>query len=94
MYPRRMVSQKLRLGLLVTLVILALSSCGGGAEGSQDEEAKGLPLPQDPKPCVPTNTTQLSSSPRSPSGSARAGQTSKRSCPTLSRWVRWSTTRR
>jgi hypothetical protein len=48
-----MVSQMLRLGLLVTLVILALSSCGGGAEGSQQEEVKGRPLPQDPKALRP-----------------------------------------
>ncbi len=52
MYPRRMVSQALRLGLLVTLVILALSSCGGGA-GGQEEEAKGRPLPQDAKALRP-----------------------------------------
>ena len=33
MYPqRRMVSQSLRLGLLVTLVVLALSACGGDEE--------------------------------------------------------------
>ena len=53
MYPRRLVSQALKLGLLLTLVILALSSCGGGAEGSQEEEAKGRPLPQDPKALRP-----------------------------------------
>jgi hypothetical protein len=51
MYPRRMVSQALRLGLLSTLVILALSSCGGG--GGQEEEAKGRPLPQAPKALRP-----------------------------------------
>jgi hypothetical protein len=44
-----MVSQALRLTLLVTLVILALSSCGGGAGGGQEEEAKGYPLPQNPE---------------------------------------------
>ncbi len=53
MYPRRMVSQALRLGLLVTLVILALSSCGGGAGGGQEEEAKGRPLPQNPEALRP-----------------------------------------
>jgi hypothetical protein len=53
MYPRRMVSQALKLGLLVTLVILALSSCGRGAGGGQEEEAKGRPLPQDPKALHP-----------------------------------------
>jgi hypothetical protein len=45
-YSRRMVSQALKLGLLVTAVILALSSCGGGAGGGQEEEAKGRPLPE------------------------------------------------
>jgi hypothetical protein len=30
MYPHRMVRQAFRLGLVVTLVILALSACGGG----------------------------------------------------------------
>ena len=53
MYPRRMVSQAPRLGLLLTLVILALSSCGGGAGGGQEEEAKGRPLPQNPEALHP-----------------------------------------
>ena len=35
MYPRRMVSQALRLGLLVTLVVLALSACNGGEKQPQ-----------------------------------------------------------
>jgi hypothetical protein len=48
-----MVSQALRLGLLLTLAILALSSCGGGAGGGQEEEAKGRPLPQNPKALRP-----------------------------------------
>ncbi len=51
MYPqRRMVKQAfIRLGLLVTLVILALSACaggGGGEAGGQEEEAKARPLPE------------------------------------------------
>jgi hypothetical protein len=53
MYPRRVVSQALRLGLLLTLVILALGSCGGGAVGGQEEEADGRPLPQNPKALRP-----------------------------------------
>ena len=32
----------------MTLVILALSACGGGGRGSAQEEAKARPLPQDP----------------------------------------------
>ena len=44
MYPLRMVRQALRLALLVTLVILAMSACGGG--GSAQEEAKARPLPE------------------------------------------------
>jgi hypothetical protein len=42
---RRVVRLALRLGLLVTLLLLALSACGGG-EGSQDAEAKARPLPE------------------------------------------------
>ena len=54
MYPRRMVSQALRLGLVVTLVVLALSACGGGgAEAGGQEEAKARPLPEDEKALRP-----------------------------------------
>ena len=43
MYPqRRLVSQALRLGLLVTLVVLVLSACQGG-----EKEAKARHLPED-----------------------------------------------
>jgi hypothetical protein len=43
MYPqRRMVRQTLRLGLLVSLVVLVLSACGGG-----EKEAKARPLPEE-----------------------------------------------
>jgi hypothetical protein len=42
MYPQRLVSQALRLGLLVTLVVLVLSACQGG-----EKEAKARPLPED-----------------------------------------------
>src|SRR5215212_199702 len=34
-------------GLLATLLVLALSACGGAGAGGQ-EQAKGRPLPQDP----------------------------------------------
>jgi hypothetical protein len=49
MYPqRRMVRQALSLGLLVVLVVLALSACGGG-----EKKAKARPLPEDPKSLRP-----------------------------------------
>jgi hypothetical protein len=38
MYVRRMVKQAIRLGLLVTLLILALSACGGAGGSAQEEE--------------------------------------------------------
>ncbi len=45
MYPQRMVRQALiKLGLLVTLVVLALSACGGGEEL---QESKPRPLPEE-----------------------------------------------
>jgi hypothetical protein len=45
MHPQRIARKAFRLGLLVTLVILALSACGGG--GSAQEEAnKPRPLPE------------------------------------------------
>ena len=44
MYSHRLVSQALRLGLLVTVLVLALSACGGG-----EKEAKARPLPEDPQ---------------------------------------------
>jgi hypothetical protein len=46
---RRMVRQALRVGLLVTLVVLAVSACGGG----QEEADKPRPLPEDPKALRP-----------------------------------------
>ncbi len=39
MYPQRMVRQALRLGLVVTLVALALGACGGGVAKDRAEEA-------------------------------------------------------
>src|SRR5215203_6870796 len=38
MYARRMVKQAIRLGLLVTLLILAPSACGGAGGAAQEEE--------------------------------------------------------
>jgi hypothetical protein len=49
MYPHRLVSQALRLGLLVTVLVLALSACGGDDE----KKAKARPLPEDPKALRP-----------------------------------------
>jgi hypothetical protein len=42
MYPQGLVSQALRLGLLVTLISLLLSACGGG-----EKEAKARHLPEE-----------------------------------------------
>jgi hypothetical protein len=49
MYSQRMVRQILRLGLLVTLVVLVLSACGG----NKQQESKPRPLPEDPKALRP-----------------------------------------
>ncbi len=50
MYPlRSMVSQTLGLVLLVTLVVVAVSACGGG----QEEANKPRPLPEDEKALRP-----------------------------------------
>jgi hypothetical protein len=48
MYPHRLVSQALRLGLLVTVLVLALSACGG-----DEKKAKARPLPEKPKALRP-----------------------------------------
>jgi hypothetical protein len=45
---RLFVGHVLRLGLLVVLVVLALSACGGG-----EKKAKARPLPEDPKTLRP-----------------------------------------
>ena len=44
MYPPRMVSQALRLGLVVALVVLAMSACGGG---EKQQVSKPRPLPEE-----------------------------------------------
>jgi hypothetical protein len=50
MFPRlAMVRQVLRVALLVTLVLLAMSACGGG----QVEANKARPLPEEEKPLRP-----------------------------------------
>ncbi len=50
MHPQRMVRQALRFGLLVTLVILALSGCRGE---ERQQEPKPSPLPEDPQALRP-----------------------------------------
>src|SRR5829696_5777653 len=40
MYPQRMVRQALTLGLVVTLIVLALSACGGGVSGGEQAAQK------------------------------------------------------
>ena len=49
MYPLGTVKQALRLGLLATLVVLALSACGGGKERADGPR----PLPEDEKALRP-----------------------------------------
>jgi hypothetical protein len=51
MYLKRMVLQLLGLALLVTLICLALSACGGG--GGQERANKSHPLPEGPKALRP-----------------------------------------
>ena len=46
---RILVGRVLSLGLLLVLVVLALSACGGG----QEEASKPPPLPEDPKTLRP-----------------------------------------
>jgi hypothetical protein len=49
MYRRMVVRQTLRLGVVLTLIALALSACGGGEEQAK----KPRPLPEDPKALPP-----------------------------------------
>jgi hypothetical protein len=73
MYPKRMVLRILGLTLLVTLIGLAPSACGGGGGRSGEEEAKVRHIPEGEKALPPANTIRRSSGPRPPSGSTRAG---------------------
>jgi hypothetical protein len=50
MYPKRMLLEILGLALLVTLIGLALSACGGGG---QEEAKEPRPLPEGPKALRP-----------------------------------------
>jgi hypothetical protein len=47
MYLRRMVSQTLGLGLMVPLVILALSACDGGGSAHEEQATKVHHIPED-----------------------------------------------
>jgi hypothetical protein len=68
MYPRRrMVRQALRLGLVMTLAVLALNACGGGGE----KEAKARPLPEEQQALRPGT---YSSEEFKPSLSFRVGE--------------------
>ena len=49
MYPLGMVKQALRLGLLATLVVLAVNACGGG----QEQADRPRPLPEDTQTLSP-----------------------------------------
>ena len=49
MYPLGMVKQALRMGLLATLVVLAVNACGGG----QEQADRPRPLPEDEKALRP-----------------------------------------
>ena len=50
MYPQRMMSQTLRLGLLMTVVVLALSACGG----EKQQQFKPQPLPEEQQELRPS----------------------------------------
>jgi hypothetical protein len=83
MYARRMVRQAIRLGLLVTLVVLALSACGGGGEaGGQEDQAN------EPRPLPENNVTLRPGEYRSeefePSFSFRVGEGWENVAPELS----------
>ena len=84
MYPRRrsMVRQALWSALLMTLVILALSACGGGGEagGQEQEDPKARPLPENN---VTLRPGEYSSVAFEPSFSFRVGKGWKHAAPEL-----------
>ena len=51
MYPKRMVLRHFAMGLLASLVVLVLGTCGGGGGG---EDANARPLPEGPKALRPS----------------------------------------
>ena len=80
MHRPALVRFALGIGVLMVM-ILALAACGSG---SAQEEAKARPLPQYEHPLRSGEYHSVKFKPPSPSRSARAGQTPKISCPTLS----------
>jgi hypothetical protein len=68
------------------LVVMTLALTGYSSGGSAQEEAKARPLPlyATEKTLRPGEYHSVKFKPPSPSRSARAGQTPKISCPTLS----------
>jgi hypothetical protein len=80
MYPKRMVLRILGLTLLVTLIGLAPSACGGGGGRSGEEEAKVRHLPEDEKALPPgqyhTQEFRPSASFRVDKGWSSEGETS------------------
>jgi hypothetical protein len=80
MYPKRMVLRILGLTLLVTLIGLAPSACGGGGGRSGEEEAKVRHIPEDEKALPPgqyhTQEFRPSASFRVDKGWSSEGETS------------------
>ena len=89
----RPASMRLALGVgALMVVILALTGCGGG---SAREKAKARPLPeQELRELRPGEYRTGEFEPSASFTVARVGRTPKHSCPTLSRWARWSSRRR
>jgi hypothetical protein len=72
MYRPRLRGQALRLGLLVTLLVLALSACGGGEGSQEEEESKARPLLEVEKTLRSLRSRGVTL-PRSLAGSDRSG---------------------
>ena len=80
MYLRRMVKQALTLGLLVTIVVLALSACKAD---EWQRESKDRPLPEDPTALYPGDYRSEEFEPSLSSGLSRVGQTFHWRLPTF-----------
>ena len=68
-------------GLLVTLLVLALGACG--AAGGAKEQADGRPLPKDPQDLSPGQYHSVKFKPSLSFKVGRAGQQTHRRPPTL-----------